>query len=86
MRWVVAVGLVAALAACAPADAPAAARAPGATGAAPSATTPSAGETGLEQDGRVAALDWSVAQLGGGQIEGGDLVGRDVVLWFWAPW
>lgn len=33
-----------------------------------------------------AALNWSVDRLGGGQIEGGDLAGRDVVLWFWAPW
>lgn len=33
-----------------------------------------------------AALDWTVDRLGGGQITGGDLAGRDVVLWFWAPW
>ena len=32
------------------------------------------------------ALDWSVARLGGGQIDGGDMAGSDVVLWFWAPW
>ncbi len=31
-------------------------------------------------------LDFSVPALGGGQIEGADLAGRDVVLWFWAPW
>jgi hypothetical protein len=37
-------------------------------------------------DGVPAALDWSVDRLGGGQIDGGDLAGRDVVLWFWAPW
>jgi hypothetical protein len=34
----------------------------------------------------LAALDWSVALVGGGQLDGGDLAGRDVVLWFWAPW
>ena len=33
-----------------------------------------------------AALEWSVDRIGGGQIDGGDLAGRDVVLWFWAPW
>ena len=33
-----------------------------------------------------AALAWSVDRIGGGQIDGGDLAGRDVVLWFWAPW
>lgn len=32
------------------------------------------------------ALDWTADRLGGGQIDGGDLAGRDVVLWFWAPW
>jgi hypothetical protein len=37
-------------------------------------------------NGIPAALDWSVDRLGGGQIDGGDLAGRDVVLWFWAPW
>lgn len=24
--------------------------------------------------------------VGGGQLDANDLVGRDVVLWFWAPW
>ena len=33
-----------------------------------------------------AALAWSVDRIGGGQIDGGDLAGRDIVLWFWAPW
>jgi hypothetical protein len=31
-------------------------------------------------------LDFSVPALGGGQIEGRELAGRDVALWFWAPW
>ncbi len=33
-----------------------------------------------------AALDWREPLVGGGQLAGGDLQGRDVVLWFWAPW
>lgn len=25
-------------------------------------------------------------QVGGGEIDAGSLEGRDIVLWFWAPW
>lgn len=32
------------------------------------------------------ALAFTASLVGGGQIEGGDLAGGDVVLWFWAPW
>ena len=32
------------------------------------------------------ALDFTAPLVGGGQLDGGDLAGRDVVLWFWAPW
>ena len=52
--------------------------------AAPSA--PASSSAGASAGAVPAALDWSVERLGGGQIEGGDLAGRDVVLWFWAPW
>ena len=31
------------------------------------------------------ALNWSAELVGGGQLDGGELAGRDVVLWFWAP-
>ena len=31
-------------------------------------------------------LAFTADLVGGGQLEGGDLAGRDVVLWFWAPW
>ena len=38
----------------------------------------------------VEAADWPhtfvADQIGGGQIDANDLAGRDVVLWFWAPW
>ena len=32
------------------------------------------------------ALGFTAPLVGCGQLEGGDLAGRDVVLWFWAPW
>lgn len=36
------------------------------------------------------AADWPhtfiADQLGGGQFDANDLAGRDVILWFWAPW
>lgn len=31
-------------------------------------------------------LEFSAAELGGGRVEGSELVGADTVLWFWAPW
>jgi hypothetical protein len=31
-------------------------------------------------------LRFSAPKLGGGSIEGEDYSGRDVALWFWAPW
>ena len=34
----------------------------------------------------VAALDFTADLVDGGQLAGGDLEGRDVVLWLWAPW
>ena len=30
--------------------------------------------------------DFVADLVGGGQIDANDLAGRDVVLWFWAPW
>ena len=33
-----------------------------------------------------AALDFSAPLVGGGDIELGELAGRPVLLWFWAPW
>jgi hypothetical protein len=33
-----------------------------------------------------ADLDFTVPAVGGGQVEGGELAGRDLALWFWAPW
>ena len=36
--------------------------------------------------GTPAALDFSAPLIGGGEIDGADLQGEPVVLWFWAPW
>lgn len=32
------------------------------------------------------ALAFTGTLIGGGQISGNDLAGRDVILWYWAPW
>jgi hypothetical protein len=31
-------------------------------------------------------LAFTAPLVGGGQLDAGSLEGRDVVLWFWAPW
>jgi hypothetical protein len=31
-------------------------------------------------------LRFSAPRLGGGRVVGADYAGRDVALWFWAPW
>ena len=33
-----------------------------------------------------APLDFTMSTTEGGQLDFGTLEGRDVVLWFWAPW
>jgi hypothetical protein len=33
-----------------------------------------------------ALLDFKAPKLGGGQVVGSDFAGKDVALWFWAPW
>lgn len=53
-------------------------------GGEPAATPTSASEAAAA--GVPANLAFTADLVGGGQLEGGDLAGRDVVLWFWAPW
>lgn len=31
-------------------------------------------------------LDFTASRLGGGQVVGAELAGKEVVVWFWAPW
>jgi hypothetical protein len=59
---------------------------PSSTAASPSASTvpPSrsvAGPTGVPE-----VLDFTAPSLGGGSVNGSDYVGKDVAIWFWAPW
>lgn len=44
------------------------------------------GGDGTAGPGDADPLDFSAEQLGGGRVEGSELVGADTVLWFWAPW
>ena len=32
------------------------------------------------------SLDFTAAQLGGGEFDAASIQGQDTVLWFWAPW
>ena len=51
------------------------------------ASAPSAVPAGDSQESAIPdALNFRAELVTGGQIHGGDLAGRDVVLWFWAPW
>lgn len=57
------------------------------TTAAPAATTPAATQApASEAAPALGPFDFTVPAVGGGQIAGADLVGRDLALWFWAPW
>ena len=56
----------------------------GSPSAAPDIVASSDGDTGV--DSAYPGFDFTADLVGGGQLSGGDLAGRDVVLWFWAPW
>jgi len=78
------IGMAVLLAACGSTDAPESADA---QEAAPSTTARDAGSAMSEaasepSDGPFDA----VPAVGGGQVDGGKLAGRDLALWFWAPW
>lgn len=57
---------------------------------APAATVersePVASPTPAESEEAVAQLDFTARTLDGGRLDGSSYVGRDVVLWMWAPW
>lgn len=50
------------------------------------AVTQDAAPEAAPQPADLGPFDFTVPALGGGQIDGADLVGRDLALWFWAPW
>ena len=37
-------------------------------------------------EGTPQILDFTAPQLDGGEVNGADYSGKDVALWFWAPW
>lgn len=89
-RLLIPVALVGALAACGGGDDDTAA---GDGAAAPTTTSaepaPPADEPAGSGDAAGAipeALQFSAPLIGGGEIEMGELAGRPVLLWFWAPW
>jgi hypothetical protein len=62
------------------------------SGAAPASAAATAGATAAgaaasdaPEPSGAAPFD-TVDAVGGGQIDGGALAGRDLALWFWAPW
>lgn len=49
-------------------------------------TTAAPGATAIDPGAVPAALQFTAPLVGGGEIELGELAGRPVLLWFWAPW
>ncbi len=49
-------------------------------------TDPVATQTSVGPSSTTPAEATVVATVGGGQLDWNSLQGRDVVLWFWAPW
>ena len=43
-------------------------------------------DTGRSAEEGASLLEFRAPQLGGGQVIGSEFVGKDVALWFWAPW
>jgi hypothetical protein len=62
----------------------------GETAAGTPGPTPGQGETAPapadERPGTGGVLDFTASTIDGGQLDASSLEGRDVVLWFWAPW
>lgn len=67
------------MAACAPSTAPQSAPAD-------AAASDAGGQSPAAGRGAPKALDFTATLIDGGQISGSDLAGRDVILWYWAPW
>ena len=59
---------------------------PSATGAEPSAAAVSPTNSIADPEAVPEVLDFSAPRLGGGAVAGSDYVGKDLAIWFWAPW
>lgn len=62
-----------------------------ATQASPAGTTPTQAPVQSAPAATVAAptpklLNFTAPRLGGGQVVGSELAGKDVAMFFWAPW
>ncbi|HEV8565275.1 MAG TPA: hypothetical protein VGR41_10185 [Actinomycetota bacterium] len=42
--------------------------------------------TSTSPGGVAKVLDFTAPLLGGGTLRGSDYTGKDVAIWFWAPW
>jgi len=56
------------------------------TGSAPAAAVPSDAASPSAAASPAAGPFDAVPAVGGGQVDGAELAGRDLALWFWAPW
>jgi hypothetical protein len=55
-------------------------------GSAPPQVPPSAGNQSPNEPQAAEVLSFEAPNLAGGVLRGADFVGKDVALWFWAPW
>ena len=44
------------------------------------------GVGGATETTGAALLDFEAQAVGGGDVHGADYAGRDLIVWFWAPW
>jgi hypothetical protein len=56
------------------------------TPASPAAVTTPAPAAATAATSTPKVLDFTAPKLGGGQVVGSELVGRDLAIFFWAPW
>ncbi len=57
-----------------------------ACGSAPPQVPPPARNQSPSEPQAAQVLNFEAPNLAGGVLRGADYVGRDVALWFWAPW
>jgi hypothetical protein len=81
-RFVLAVGVLAVAASCARPGEPASRPSPTGLGA----TSPGPATTATAPSPVPGELRFTAPRLGGGTVQGAVFAGRDLVMWFWAPW